>query len=82
MQNREVDRRGLVVIAPLPTVKIQREMVLHKAGMAMSRPQQMGKPTAKGVHSWKSSGAESRSLKKVLSDLMKGMRKVRRSIKI
>jgi hypothetical protein len=39
-----------------------------------------GKPAAKDGHSRKSRGSESLSLKKVLSDSMKGMRKVRRSI--
>jgi hypothetical protein len=41
-----------------------------------------GKPAAKDGHSRKSSGAKSLSLKKVLSDSMKGMRKVRRSITV
>lgn len=39
-----------------------------------------GKPAAKDGHSRKSRGSESLSLKKVLSDSMKGMRKVRKSI--
>jgi hypothetical protein len=38
-----------------------------------------GKPTAKGGHSRKSSGAEALSLKKVFSGSMKGVRKMRRS---
>ena len=39
-----------------------------------------GKPVTKDGHSRKNRGSESLSLKKVLSDSMKGMRKVRRSI--
>jgi hypothetical protein len=39
-----------------------------------------GKPAAKDGHSRKSRDPESLSLKKVLSDLIEGMRKMRRSI--
>jgi hypothetical protein len=42
-------------------------------------PSADGKPASKGGHSRKSSGADSLSLRKVLSDSMNGMRKIRRS---
>lgn len=43
-------------------------------------PSADGKPAAKGSQSRKTSGADSLSLKEVLSGSMKGMRKMRRSI--
>jgi len=75
-----VDRRWAGPNSPATNSEESVGTGVAKGWQGNEPPSVDGKPVAKDDHSRKSRGSESLSLKKVLSDSMKGMRKVRRSI--